>query len=129
MTIEYLDQFQPRILDVQQKILDVREIPEIRVSRRYRTISAGRSWRARRRPLKSGGGWLMLILIALIVGAVGSHMMQPPPPNRTLSSPIRQPRARPARALPPPTQALPPPILALRPPVRRRRPPLRHIPR
>ena len=75
MTIEYLDRFQPRIPDVQQKILDVREtpqqkildvreIPEIRANSRYRTISAGSSSRPRRRSLRSGGGWPILILIA-----------------------------------------------------------------
>src|ERR1700722_6655194 len=89
MTIEYLDRFQPRIPDVQQKILDVREtpqqkildvreIPEIRANSRYRTISAGSSSRPRRRSLRSGGGWPILILIALVVGgAVGSHLTQP----------------------------------------------------
>jgi hypothetical protein len=79
MTIEYLDRLQPRIPDVQQKILDVREIPEIRVNGRYPTISAGSSWRPRRRSLSSRGGWpiLILILIALAVGAVGSHLTQP----------------------------------------------------
>jgi hypothetical protein len=97
MTIEDRDRFQPRIPDVQQNILDVREIPEIRVNGRYRTISAGSSWRPRRRSLRSGGGWPTLFLIALVVGgAVGSHSTQP----RTA-----EPRAETINPTPAPTAA------------------------
>jgi hypothetical protein len=98
MTVEYLDQFQPRILDVQQKIVDVREIPEIRVGRRYRGLSGGMPRRMRRRPIRSGGGWPLLILIALVVGAIGSHSTQPPAaePQAVIANPSAAPTADPA---------------------------------
>jgi hypothetical protein len=78
MTTEYLDPFQPNILDVHQKIIDVREIPDVRVGGRNRPVSSRRPWQTRRRPSRSGGGWPLLVLIALVVGAVGTHQQAPP---------------------------------------------------
>jgi hypothetical protein len=75
MTIEYLDQLQPRILDVQQKVVDVGERPGIRVDRRCRAIS-GTLRQVQRSPIRSGGGWLLVILIALVVGAIASQSTQ-----------------------------------------------------
>jgi hypothetical protein len=108
MTIEDRDRFQPRIPDVQQNILDVREIPEIRVNGRYRTISAGSSWRPRRRSLRSGGGWPTLFLIALVVGgAVGSHSTQPrtAEPRAETINPTPAPTADPGTSATDATQA------------------------
>jgi hypothetical protein len=78
MTVNYLDQFQPTIPDVHQRIIDVREIPDVSVGGRYRAVPGGTPWRVRRRPLKSGGGWPLLVLVALVVGALGSHASQSP---------------------------------------------------
>lgn len=89
MTVNYLDQFQPNILDVHQKIIDVHEIPDARVGRRYWGFSDGTPSGGRRRPIRSGGGWPLLILVALVVGALSTHSTQTPTaePQAAVSSP------------------------------------------